>query len=176
LAGRTNRLLNTLQTFKKLFRIISYPCLHDRGVLVGFHIDPDFGAGLPDNTPFLLQLEKPKTESLWSIAGNNISVALLNLTGGFSLEIVSLLNTFYNGAVLGYAFSVALDIFPVPVLLKHLLPHAIEILAIILSCSLGLSLGLHLFKKVILGRKPVFEYRRFFFHSAITLISVCRKT
>ncbi|MEX2594963.1 MAG: stage II sporulation protein M [Anditalea sp.] len=86
------------------------------------------------------------------------------------MGIVSLLNTFYNGAVLGYAFSVAGDNFPIVEILRHVLPHAIEIAAIVLSCSLGLYLGLYIFKTFILGRKQVFEYRRFVFHSALTLI------
>src|SRR5690606_4944627 len=102
------------------------------GVLVGYFMDPPFGAGWAGIIQPLHYLDRSKEELLWSIAGNNISVALINLSGGFSLGIVSLLNTFYNGAVLGYAVSVAWDNFPLPVLVKHLLPHAIEILSIIL--------------------------------------------
>ncbi len=77
-------------------------------------------------------MDQTKSQLLWSIAGNNISVALIDLFGGFSLGMVSLLNTFYNGVVLGYACSVAMDQFPVSELMKHLMPHPIEILAIFL--------------------------------------------
>ncbi|MEX2564784.1 MAG: stage II sporulation protein M [Cyclobacteriaceae bacterium] len=115
-------------------------------------------------------MDQTKTELLWSIAGNNLMVALINIVGGFSLGVVSLLNTFYNGVVLGYAFSVGGNNFPVPVILRHLLPHAIEIAAIILSCSLGLYLGLHLFKKMLLGKESFFKYRWFVFKTGITLV------
>jgi uncharacterized membrane protein SpoIIM required for sporulation len=149
---------------------LSATAVYLTGVLVGFHIEPGFGVGIPENSPPILTGDQPKFELLWAIAGNNISVGLINICGGLSMGIVSLLNTFYNGAVLGYAFSVAGDNFPIVVILRHVLPHAIEIAAIILSCSLGLYLGLYIFKKFILGRKDVFKYRRFVFHSALTLI------
>jgi uncharacterized membrane protein SpoIIM required for sporulation len=74
--------------------------------------------------------------------------------------------------VLGYAFSVAGENIPVGVILRHVLPHAIEIVAIILSCSLGFYMGMHLFKKLILGWNPVFAYRWFISQTVITLIIV----
>jgi uncharacterized membrane protein SpoIIM required for sporulation len=74
--------------------------------------------------------------------------------------------------VLGYAFSVAGENIPVAIILRHVLPHAIEIVAIILSCSLGLYMGVHLFKKLILGRKTIFAYRWFISQTVLSLIIV----
>ena len=122
-----------------------------------------------DTQTNLQTFDQPKSKLLWSIAGNNVSVALINIGGGFSLGTISFLNTFYNGAVLGYALSVAGDNFSLLLIMRHLLPHAIEIVAIILSCSLGFYLGLYLFKKFILGRGPVFDYLKFLILSAIIL-------
>ena len=120
---------------------LSAAAVYLMGVLVGFTMDPPLEAGYSDGLVPLRFLVQPKSQLFWSIAGNNISVALINLFGGFSLGLVSMLNTFYNGVILGYACSVSMDHFPVLVLIRHLLPHAIEILAIILSCSLGVLSG-----------------------------------
>ncbi|MEX2513051.1 MAG: stage II sporulation protein M [Cyclobacteriaceae bacterium] len=146
---------------------LSATAVYLTGVLLGYNIDPGFGIDLPAASPLM---DQTKTELLWSIAGNNLMVALINIVGGFSLGVVSLLNTFYNGLVLGYALSVAGDNFPVLVILRHLLPHAIEIAGIILSCSLGFYLGIHLFRKFILGGYPVFDYRKFIFQAVLTLV------
>ncbi|WP_439484121.1 stage II sporulation protein M [Cyclobacterium plantarum] len=146
---------------------LSATAVYLTGVLVGYNIDPGFGIDLPEASPLM---DQPKIKLLWSIAGNNLMVALINIVGGFSLGVVSLLNTFYNGLVLGYAFTVAGDNFPVTVILRHLLPHAIEIAAIVLSGSLGFYLGIHLFRKFILGRRPVFDYRKYIFQAVLTLV------
>jgi stage II sporulation protein M len=152
------------------FLTLSATAVYLAGVLVGYQMEPDFGVRLQDPKSVLGTMDQAKSEMLWSIAGNNISVALINIGGGISFGTISFLNTFYNGAVLGYAFSVAGDNFPLAVIMRHLLPHAIEIIGIILSCSLGLYLGLHLFKKLILGRSPVFDYQRFLILVSITMI------
>jgi uncharacterized membrane protein SpoIIM required for sporulation len=140
------------------------------GVLIGCQIDPDLDIGLLDNPSPILLIDQPKSELLWSIARNNIFMAIINISGGFSLGLISLLNTFYNGVVLGYAFSVALDNFQIEEILKHFLPHAIEIVSIINSCALGLYLGLCLTKKIMLGKNSKFDYRWFIFQSTITLV------
>src|SRR5690606_9316431 len=135
------------------------------GVLVGFYMDPPIEVVYSDADFPLQLLEQTKGDQFYAIAGNNITVALINLLGGFSLGIFSLLNTFYNGVVLGYAFSVAMDHFPVPEILGHLWPHAIEIVAIILSCSLGLYLGSYFIKKLLLDNKSEFDYHMFTMHT-----------
>lgn len=140
------------------------------GVLVGFYIDPVFDMDSLERTALIQPFDQPKPAMFWSIAGNNLSVALINIAGGFSLGIVSLLNTFYNGSVLGYAFSVAGNDLPVTVILRHLLPHAIEIVGIILSCSLGLYLGFYQFGAVFLNRKPRFNYKGLMLQGGVTLI------
>jgi uncharacterized membrane protein SpoIIM required for sporulation len=148
---------------------LSAAAVYLTGVLVGFYIDPSPQTGYPDDLVPLHFLEQTKSQLLWSIAGNNITVALINLFGGFSLGMVSLLNTFYNGVILGYACSVAMDQFPVMVLLGHLLPHAIEILAIILSCSLGLYLGRYLINHLLLDTEAPFDFRLFTLLTALTV-------
>ena len=148
---------------------LSATAVYLTGVLVGFYMDPPIEPAYPEAALPLQLLEQPKGEQFYAIAGNNIAVALINLLGGFSLGILSLLNTFYNGVVLGYAFSVAVDHFPVPEILGHLLPHAIEVGAIILSCSLGLYLGSCFIKKLLLDKAAEFDYRLFTFQTALTM-------
>ncbi len=148
---------------------LSATAVYLTGVLVGFFIDPDFDIGSMERTALIQPFDQPKPALFWSIAGNNLSVALINIAGGFSLGIVSLLNTFYNGVVLGYAFSVAGNDLPVTVILRHLLPHAIEIVWIILSCSLGLYLGLYLIRAVFLHKRAGFNYKGFMIRIGVTL-------
>ncbi|MEX2592632.1 MAG: stage II sporulation protein M [Anditalea sp.] len=155
-------------SFKTL--TLSATTVYLTGVLVGYFVEPGISLRSPEAVTPISLMDQPKTDLLWSIAGNNIMVALINIVGGFSLGVVSLLNSFYNGVVLGFALSVAGENFTVPVILRHLLPHAIEIAAIILSCSLGFYLGIHLFRKFILGGYPVFDYRKFIFQAALTLV------
>lgn len=151
---------------------LSATAVYLTGVLVGFYMDPPIEAANPKAAlPFQL-LEQSKGEQFYAIAGNNITVALINLLGGFSLGILSLLNTFYNGVVLGYAFSVAVDHFPVAEILGHLLPHAIEIVAIILSCSLGFYIGSYFIKKLLLDKASEFDYRLFTFQTALTIVII----
>lgn len=149
---------------------LSATAVYLTGVLVGYYMDSDFDFSLPEVQPTVAMMADSKSKSFCSIAGNNISVALINIGGGFSLGAISLLNTFYNGVVLGYTLSVAADNFSFILIIRHLLPHAIEIVAIILSGSLGFYLGLFLLKKLIFGGDPVFEYQRFLVQAGLTLI------
>lgn len=148
---------------------LSATAVYLTGVLVGFYMDPPIEEVYSDAVLPLQLLDQPKEEQFYAIAGNNITVALINLLGGFSLGILSVLNTFYNGVVLGYAFSVAMDHYPVAEILGHLLPHAIEIAAIILSCSLGLYMGSYFINKLLLDKQSEFDYRMFTIQAALTM-------
>ncbi|NHE56405.1 stage II sporulation protein M [Cyclobacterium plantarum] len=149
---------------------LSAAAVYLTGLLVGYCMDSDFDFSLSEAKPPVAMMADSKSKLFCSIAGNNISVALINIGGGFSLGAISLLNTFYNGVVLGYALSVAGDNFSSILIIRHLLPHAIEIVAIILSCSLGFYLGLYLFKQFMLGTGCVFEYQKFLVQTGIALI------
>lgn len=149
---------------------LSAAAVYLTGLLVGYFMGSDYDFSLSEAKPPVAMIDNSKSKLFCSIASNNISVALINIGGGFSLGAISLLNTFYNGIVLGYALSVAGDNFSSILIIRHLLPHAIEIAAIILSCSLGFYLGLYLFRKFVLGRGPVFDYQKFLFQAAMTLI------
>jgi len=151
---------------------LSATAVYLTGVLVGFYMDPPVKVVYPEVVLPPELLEQTKGAQFYALARNNISVVLINLLGGFSLGILSLLNTFYNGVVLGYAFSVAMDHFPVPEILGHLLPHAIEIGAIILSCSLGLYMGSYIIKKMLLDNKSEFNYRMFTIHTALIMVII----
>ncbi|SHN23311.1 Uncharacterized membrane protein SpoIIM, required for sporulation [Cyclobacterium lianum] len=149
---------------------LSAAAVYLTGMLVGYYMDSDFDFSLPEVQPTVAMMADSKSKLFCSIAGNNISVALINIAGGFSLGTISILNTFYNGAVLGYALSVAGENFSSILIIRHLLPHAIEIVAIIPSGSLGFYLGLYLLKKFILGRSHQFDYQKFLILSATTLV------
>ncbi|MDN3688606.1 stage II sporulation protein M [Cyclobacterium jeungdonense] len=149
---------------------LSAAAVYLTGLLVGYYMDSDFDFSLSEAKPPVAMMADSKSKLFCSIAGNNISVALINIGGGFSLGAISLLNTFHNGVVLGYALSVAGDNFSFALIIRHLLPHAIEIVAIILSGSLGFYLALYLFNKFVLGRGPVFDYQKFLILSATSLV------
>ncbi|WP_439484478.1 stage II sporulation protein M [Cyclobacterium plantarum] len=149
---------------------LSAAAVYLTGLLVGYYMDSDFDFSLSEAKPLVAMIADSKSKLFCSLAGNNISVVLINIGGGFSLGTISFLNTFYNGAVLGYALSVAGDNFSLALIIRHLLPHAIEIVAIILSGSLGFYLGIYLLKKFILGRSHQFDYQKFLILSSTTLV------
>src|SRR5690554_2351997 len=131
---------------KPKYFTLSASVIYLMGVLVGCRLDPVIHQGSIVEIPDFHQSTVSRCEMVLEIGWNNVSVVLINLLGAFSLGIIPLLNTFYNGTVLGYAVSVATTNVPFMGALEHLLPHSIEIVAIIMSCSLGFQLGVHLFE------------------------------
>lgn len=100
------------------------------GVVIGFQIDPVLAE--PVNTGSF---------TVWDIAKNNLAVVMINIAGGMSFGVISLVNTIYNGFILGYSLSVVSDHFAWDLIFRHFLPHSIEIIGIILSCALGLKIA-----------------------------------
>lgn len=141
--------------------ILTATVIYLTGVLLGYFMEPDFSNDMVKEVSLGHRFDGPKDELLLAVAENNMSVALINILGGFSLGTVSLLNTFYNGAVLGYALSIALENFQPEETLKHTLPHSVETVAIVLSCSLGFYSGAFLFRKVYIDAGHLFETRLF---------------
>ncbi|PID91235.1 MAG: hypothetical protein CSA96_09380, partial [Bacteroidetes bacterium] len=75
------------------------------------------------------------------VISTNLLVITINLLGGLSLGILSFATTLYNGYVLGYTLRYGFSHFGTAETLRYILPHSMEILAIILSCALGFRLG-----------------------------------
>jgi len=73
------------------------------GLLVGFQIEP-----------VLAESADTGSFTVWDIAKNNLESVIINVIGGLSLGVVSVMNTVYNGAILGYALSIILDHYPAP--------------------------------------------------------------
>lgn len=131
------------------------------GMLVGFKIEP-----------VLAQSVDTGSFTVWDIAKNNLASVLVNIAGGLSLGVISILNTVYNGIVLGYVLSIIFGHKSTTEILRHFLPHSIEIAAIILSCALGMYIGYFILKTLLTNGSMKFQQRQFIVWFALTVIIV----
>lgn len=115
------------------------------GLLLKFNIGLNNSNRL--NIAFNNLYSQSKFQLFKEIFINNILVVLFNILGALSFGVVSIINTIYNGIILGYTISSLQKHFSIREILSHTFPHCIEIVGIILSCKLGIELGLTLFKK-----------------------------
>jgi hypothetical protein len=68
------------------------------GVLAGFQIEPVLAESV-DTGSF----------DFWDIARNNMTVVAINISGGLSMDVISILSTVYNGVILGYSVSIMVE-------------------------------------------------------------------
>ena len=92
-----------------------------------------------------------------SIAKNNVSVGLKNfLLGFFSLGILSLVYSFYNGFVLGFVIGKSTKVLTIKEILETTIPNCSEIIGIVLMGYLGFILSIRiLFNTSIITKKEV---------------------
>src|SRR5690606_34246634 len=103
---------------------------------------------------------------------NNLASVLINVIGGLSLGVMSAMNTLYNGVILGYALSIILDHYPASIVARHLLPHSIEIVGIILSCGLGLNVAYFVFMVFLRNKEIEFQTKPFVVCFALTVVII----
>jgi|GEM_PF-2807029 len=155
------------------FKHFFYPSVvYLLGLVLGFNIPPspisdifherlssvDYN-GQSDSTNFSL------------VAENNIRVIFTNVIGAFSFGAISVLNTLYNGIILGYTISTMLNYFSLKDVMKHFLPHSLEVVAVIYSCGMGLVIANYLIKKYLLNKKPTVNTKGFGIH-LITVVVI----
>lgn len=140
-----------------LFAILIYII----GVVIGFQIDPVLAE--PVNTGSF---------TVWDIAKNNLSVVTINIAGGMSVGVISVVNTIYNGFILGYSLSVVSDYISWELIFKHFLPHSIEIIGIILSCALGLKIAFYVFKLIFNKGAIEFKQMEFTIYLIVTVFII----
>ena len=110
-------------------------------------------------SPHNSSVEKLFTENNFdrfiSIAKNNIFVGLKNfLIGFFSLGILSLVYSFYNGFVLGFVIGKSTKLLTIKEILETTIPHCAEIIGIVLMGYLGFILSIRiLFNTSIITKK-----------------------
>jgi uncharacterized membrane protein SpoIIM required for sporulation len=131
------------------------------GVVIGFQIDPVLAE--PVNTGSF---------AVWDIAKNNFSVVTINIAGGMSFGVISVVNTIYNGFILGYSLSVVSDYIAWDLIFKHFLPHSIEIIGIILSCALGLKIAFYVFKLIFNKGAIEFKQTEFTIYLIVTIFII----
>ena len=111
------------------------------------------------SSPHNSSVEKLFTENNFdrfiSIAKNNIFVGLKNfLIGFFSLGILSLVYSFYNGFVLGFFIGKSTKLLTIKEILETTIPHCAEIIGIVLMGYLGFILSIRiLFNTSIITKK-----------------------
>lgn len=108
------------------------------GVLAGFQIEP-----------VLAESVDTRSFDFGDIARNNMTVVAINISGGLSMDVISILSTVYNGVILGYSVSIMVEHYSAALIARHFLPHSIEIIGIILSCASGLYLAYFIFKNLL---------------------------
>ena len=140
-----------------LFAIVMYII----GIVIGFQIDPVLAE--PVNTGSF---------TVWDIAKNNLSVVTINIAGGMSLGVISVVNTIYNGFVLGYSLSVVSDYIVWNQIFRHFLPHSIEIIGIILSCALGLKITIYVFNIIFTRGSIEFKQMEFTIYLITTILII----
>ncbi|WP_420841145.1 stage II sporulation protein M [Aquirufa aurantiipilula] len=96
------------------------------------------------------------------ILKNNSLVYFINISGFLTFGLFTVLNTFYNGFVLGYLITTINRIFlDSAFFYKRIAPHSIEIIGIIISSTLGFYLTNYVFKNIFLNKKPKFNFKHF---------------
>ncbi len=126
------------------------------GILWGFFFEIPFVGkhqhSLPPKTENYLQLDYFNT--FIYLMKNNLYVIYFNICiGSLTLGIFSFVYTFYNGLVLGYIFEVSYRVLGVKQTLNLILPHSIELVAIIWSCYIGFIISYKILKEDVLEKE-----------------------
>ncbi|GIM49625.1 stage II sporulation protein M [Capnocytophaga stomatis] len=106
-----------------------------------------------ESNPSFLVLDK--VDLLFKILTNNTYVILINVLGFLSFGGITLLNTSYNGFVLGLFFNTIKQKTNLSLIFSSFLPHSIELVAILLSCYIGYCLSIKLYHYIF---KEVMEF------------------
>lgn len=143
------------------------------GVIIPFFLTFNFtDSQLQSSTEFLNKLQISNNFDTWiRILKTNFLVVVYNILGGLSIGVISFCITVYNGFILGYLIKVFTTINSTSFLLKHTLPHSVEIIAIILSCYLGYKFGASLLAYIIKNKKISYHKSDFIIY-VITLFIV----
>lgn len=88
------------------------------------------------------------------ILKNNVVVICINFLGGLTLGLITFLNTFYNGFVLGLLVQNALTSFSGAFIFSSLAPHSIEFAGIVLSCYAGYLVAIQFYRYCFLSKSP----------------------
>lgn len=127
-----------------LFSILTYLI----PFLFGFYyIDIDFLNINSNNTIDYINLNK--FELFNKILLNNFQVITINILGFLTFGGLTLINSTYNGFILGIFFKVALIKTSVSLILYSFLPHSIEILGLIYSTYIGYNLSRKMYKFIL---------------------------
>lgn len=89
--------------------------------------------------------------SLFDIIKNNSSIVLINILGSLTFGGFTILNLIYNGFMISLLIKIITKINST--YLYNLIPHSIEIISVIISGSIGIKLGIELFKRIFLEQK-----------------------
>lgn len=117
--------------------------IYSIGVVIGLFIHNDTGSSsLIDGRYSHIEeiFDRSQHELCILIIRNNLSLIITNLLGALTFGILSITSTFYNGLVFGIVLSFSVKEYGVTVLLRNVLPHSIEIVGIIISCSLSICI------------------------------------
>lgn len=78
----------------------------------------------------------------WFICRNNLEVCIINIAGGVLFGLLTFVNLIKNGFLISDIFCAAYSNgIPIQVILKHTLPHSVEIVGAWISGAIGFSFG-----------------------------------
>ncbi len=141
-----------------LFAIVTYLF----GFFIAINFELDIAKNIENSTEQSISsitelMKMDKTTLLMKIIKNNFFVLFLNIFGCFSLGGITFINTLYNGFIIGlFIKTISID-FKTSEILYHLLPHSLELVAIVLSCSIGYKFSLKVYKSVFNESKTKIE-------------------
>lgn len=134
------------------------------GFTIAFYIDfYIFEIEIEKVNQFLITVKSENKFHLWMrIIKNNIFVLFFNILGSFSFGLLTIITTLYNGFILGYLIKSLIDSHSQYLIVYHLLPHVIEILAYLLSAYLGLKYGINIYRMLFHNNKILTDKSDYF--------------
>ncbi len=90
-------------------------------------------------------METGNNDAFVLVFKNNIKTCIINICGGVSLGICTIINLVYNGFVTSDMFVISYESgFPITSILKTTLPHSFELIGFWVSGAMGLMIAYHL--------------------------------
>lgn len=142
-----------MYSFKKEFSVI---CLLNFVIYGVFVVIGYYSMDINSVLDSYKDIYAPKIDyDFYDILKNNMKVCMSMILGCFSLGVISEVMLAYNGYVFGTIFAIGSEFYGWEKCLEATLPHSIEILGIVLSASLGMSIAVFIIRLFFKGAETL---------------------
>jgi uncharacterized membrane protein SpoIIM required for sporulation len=111
-----------------------------------------------------------RKEIFQNIFINNAGVVLINFAGLFSFGLISCVNVYYNGFVVGDVIKNSISVLSIGTVLRGILPHSFELIGYFWSALLGIETGLKLFLYVFFQKPFICSYKGLMFKLVLCIL------